>query len=391
MNYPGAEPENSKESSWRKIPLWLRLVLFFLLFLVLISFGIIINLLGRTTDYKGYTGQIIDTIILSPRPSPVSEYDLPFNLHGSFQYLEAKQYRVELLDASGKALYYTLSDADDIFEFTKLQPGTYTLNLFSGDELIASCTLKVQREALITAPQLVRTEENAYILLIPMDLPTVFLYFSMDGMAGDNTSAGNQLIIRLGPDPSDPSRPTPTAQASTVTSTPVPPVIINPAPTPFNPRVIVRDNTTTGQIWTSYTAVDLFAERPGNFGVQTLQGKNVIAPGSYGAYSFTVRNPESLPMEYKLRLTETDGNTPNLPMLYRLKRGTAGSDYIGGSAWQTAQSIALDWTAIAPNATNAYTLEWQWDPSNNTLDTAIGTQTGSPSYVLVITITAQEH
>ncbi|HSN95476.1 MAG TPA: hypothetical protein VLR89_10510 [Anaerolineaceae bacterium] len=392
MNQTGAEPQNSKDSSssWRKIPLWLRLFLICLLFLVLISFGIIIYLLGRTGDYKGYTGQIIDTIIISPRsdPSGTPEASLPLKLWGNFGYPDSRQYRLELVDEYGNILEYSLSTLDGYFDFNILPPGSYSLRVYAGDELIASCNLIIQREALISTPQLVRTDENTYLLLVPTDLPAVQLYISIqNGTIG--TPPGKQILIELGPKKVEPVQPTPTPTVPTSTQ-PVP-VIINPTVQPSAPKVIVRDNTTSGQIWTSLTAVDLFAERAGNFGVQTILGKNVIAPGSYGAYGFYVYNPESYSIEYILRLSETDGNTPKLPMLYRLKRGTGGSDYIGGSAWKNAQNITLDWTTISPKATAPYTLEWKWDPSNNPLDTAIGTQNSTPSYVLVISITAQEH
>lgn len=155
------------------------------------------------------------------------------------------------------------------------------------------------------------------------------------------------------------------------------------------PSLIAGDDLAPGQVWASLTVVDLFAERTGNYGVQTIGSENVIAPGSYGSYVFRVRNPESYPLEYKILLSETDANNPNLPMLYRLKRGSGGTDYVGGSVWKNAQDIAMDWTSIPAGAVSYYTLDWKWDPSDNSVDTAIGTQTGTPNYVLNILITGQ--
>ena len=138
------------------------------------------------------------------------------------------------------------------------------------------------------------------------------------------------------------------------------------------------------------STIDLFAERSGNFGVQTIAGKNVIAPGSHGSYLFRVKNPESRPLEYKITLSETDENNPKLPMKYRLKNGTGGTEYIGGDAWRSADSILVDWTNIGAGLVAYYTLEWRWDPANDSTDTAIGTQSGNTAYVLNIIINAQD-
>ena len=76
-------------------------------------------------------------------------------------------------------------------------------------------------------------------------------------------------------------------------------------------------------------------------------------------------------------------------MVYRLKRGNGGIDYIGGSSWKSAGNVALTATQIAPNTTETYTLEWKWNTTNDATDTAIAIQGTRPAYVLNIVITAQ--
>jgi hypothetical protein len=86
--------------------------------------------------------------------------------------------------------------------------------------------------------------------------------------------------------------------------------------------------------------VDLFAEREGNHGVQTILGNNVIAPGLTKAlcFAFTTREPAFGIFDSPF------GNRPNnpaLPMAYRLKRGNGGADYIRGSDWKKDDKVAL--------------------------------------------------
>jgi hypothetical protein len=156
-----------------------------------------------------------------------------------------------------------------------------------------------------------------------------------------------------------------------------------------NPRIVASDDLNPTQIWAHLTAVNLFAERAGNLGVRTIAGQNVISPGSRGVYTFRVKNPETKPLKYTISLSESDENNPRLPMEYRLKQGTGGTNYIGDDTWKSANSISLTWTPIAPGAVSYYTLEWRWVSSDDSTDTAIGMQNGAPVYVLSIIIAAQ--
>ena len=102
-----------------------------------------------------------------------------------------------------------------------------------------------------------------------------------------------------------------------------------------------------------------------------------------------MQNPESLPLEYSIQLSETNENTPRLPMVYRLKRGNGGTDYIGGSAWKNAENIALTSAIINAKTNEIYTLDWKWNSTDDAVDTAIAVQSNRPAYILNIIITAQ--
>jgi hypothetical protein len=155
------------------------------------------------------------------------------------------------------------------------------------------------------------------------------------------------------------------------------------------PLFVATDERDPTRFWAALSAVDLFAEREGNHGVQTISGNNVIAPGSYGSFVFRVYNPESLPLEYTIHLLETDQNNPALPMAYRLKRGNGGTDYINGSDWKTADKVALPETTIPPKTAAVYTLDWKWNTVSDAVDTTIATQSTRPMYILNIVITAE--
>ena len=85
---------------------------------------------------------------------------------------------------------------------------------------------------------------------------------------------------------------------------------------------------------------------------------------------------------------DSDANLPNIPMIYRLKRGINGDDYVGGNAWRSASEI-VEFIKLAKSSSVYYTLEWEWDGSNNVIDTAIGNQINPPLYILEILVTGQ--
>lgn len=147
------------------------------------------------------------------------------------------------------------------------------------------------------------------------------------------------------------------------------------------------------QMWDQDTPATIFTERLGNHGVRTIDGMNVVAPGSNGTFLFAVENPEEYPVEYIISLKHEDENSPSLPMRYRLINDAIPpdlareEDFIQGKQWRTAEDTVLQSVWIAPDSARFYTLQWQWDPSDDTVDTAIGTQQGRPLYRLRIYVT----
>lgn len=446
MRASGLDEQNDKQSKLdsQNISSQLRLGIILLLILVAFSFSIIGFLIGRTGNYEHYTGQIIDTITIgsgqSTKATPPKV--IKIKIYGRVLYSDGSPYsygKVELRSTPR----YTETDADGRFEFADVEPGKHIISIFKGGAIVASADITIKREVLITSNQVVKIKDNTFYILAPLDLFEIDLLFNVDTVAQfDNVeqldgtpipglSPRVNLEIVMDPKPLPPSIPIkppvlpPTTPPEKIDgngdlpdeegdivppSIPTKPPILPPTtpgggtgggtggtpggggfiPAPERaPNIVAGDNLNPTQAWATLSTIDLFAERSGNYGVQTISGKNVIAPGSHGSYVFRIKNPETKLLAYSISLSETDENNPRLPMMYRLKRGTSGTDYIGGNGWKSADNLSLGLTPIPAGAVSYYTLEWKWDSSNDSLDTSIGKQSGTPVYILNIIVTAQ--
>jgi hypothetical protein len=155
------------------------------------------------------------------------------------------------------------------------------------------------------------------------------------------------------------------------------------------PDIKVSDDIFPGQIWTQGTLVDIFGERIGNNGVKTIDGIQVIAPGAKGRYIFKLENPETFDIEYTLFFSESDQNSPRLPMKYRLVAGVSENSYLGGNNWESMENISTGDIPLPAGFVHYYTLEWKWETLNDIIDTAIGRQSGQPFYLLNINVNAK--
>lgn len=146
------------------------------------------------------------------------------------------------------------------------------------------------------------------------------------------------------------------------------------------------------QVWSQETHAHIFDERLGNYAVNTQGKLNYIAPGSNGTFIFAVNNPAAYPVEYRIGLRHEDENTPALPMVFRMYRDavdisqTQPEDFLPDDRWRVAEDLVVSSVWIPAKTVYFYTLQWQWDPSDDVRDTAIGTQKGRPQYRLWIDV-----
>ena len=321
------------------------LFMIFILLLVVVSLCYLSYIIGRTGSGVSYTGKIVDTIVLSPDSGSFQSYLV--NIVGYVRYEDGTPYPNGDVELRSDVLY-TTTDQTGYFEFKDVPEGTHTISVVKNGAVLATCTVTVEKVSYVANAQIVYTGNGSYHILVPLVTISIDLNLVLNGDA---------LLL----------------SEDTISS----------------PQITVSDGDVFSQIWTQTTSVDIFADRPGNSGVISIDGENVIAPGSNGKYIFKIQNPENFPTEYTVTLKETDENNPALPMRYRLLQGVSGSDYIGGNVWKTASEISLGGVLLSAGEDNYYTLEWRWDSASDSTDTALGMQTGNPVYILEIVVTAQ--
>ena len=119
----------------------------------------------------------------------------------------------------------------------------------------------------------------------------------------------------------------------------------------------------------------------GNVVNDVLKDTRLLYPGVEGEYKFTLKNPETFPIEW--RLTIQDENLKQIPLKYRILRGGIG--YVVGNAtdWVPIPTAGI----VYPSATGFeklnrlgtedFTLEWKWDiDEDDDRDTGLGGESG---------------
>ena len=113
----------------------------------------------------------------------------------------------------------------------------------------------------------------------------------------------------------------------------------------------------------------------------------MIATGSQGSFIFAVENPGSFPIEYAVSLREEFSGPYRLAMRYRVREDVLrAEDKEGWGEWLGADEVFVPFGLIQPGELRYYTLQWQWNPDNSALDTAIGTAGGQIGYRLHINV-----
>ncbi len=394
----------------------------------LLTLAFVNNLIVETINGNGFFEQIVDTIVLDP--------DKAFETDSSTENFEI---RGNLIDSNGNPLpnevveirsepRYTTTDINGLFVFENVELGNHKISVIQNGIEVASCKIRVERQSEVEITKEPTLDNGRYSIQIRGNVFCIEATIKVNGdkliitnmkedetgsdvsentMDSSNPSSTSNPTNNDTPKPTDigPSSkpnetpppsgkpsptlsPTPTAaQTPTATTTPTPTTA--PSPEASVPGISAGDYYNSSKKWNQLTAIDIFAPRAGNSGVSTIDGKNVISPGASGSYIFKLENSESYDIIYSIRLQVSDGNAPQLPMRYRIKTGTSGSYYIGGSGWKTSEEILVDSAFISSGETKEYTLEWKWVTTSDSVDTQIGLQSGKPSYVLNILISAQ--
>lgn len=136
----------------------------------------------------------------------------------------------------------------------------------------------------------------------------------------------------------------------------------------------------TQQVWQTDTSVDLFkssySNKDGKVTVSSANGDNVIAPGTSGKYTFTLKNAGTKAADYKVWVeTEISSNIASLPFQIKMS-GNDGWLLGGKNAWE--QMSELDGVSLTERVdagkTADYTFYWQWpfEQGDDEADTLLG-------------------
>lgn len=284
---------------------------------------------------------------------PGEESQRRIDVVGEVVYTDGSPYANGLIELRSDPRY-TWTDSEGRFTFTKVETGEHTLSVIKDGRLLASCLVQLEYDLSLAKNIIRKTADGRYEIQICAFEITVEVVLEIDGdelVLTDETGMREELPDRA-------------------------------------PGLLTDDTIAPRRYWTQSIDADIFGERSGNIGVRLIDGMKVIAPGAKGSYTFRIENPEAFDVRYTIGLSETDENVPKVPLQYRLKYGTSGSNYTGDGGWRSITDIGTVEQTIAAGDVHYYTLEWRWDPSEDLMDTRIGTQKGKPVYMLKITIDA---
>lgn len=389
-------------------------LLIILILLVAISSSTIGYFIGKSVNSEGYSGRIVDTLPIRfgrPREEQVAQV-YRFTIYGRVLDPNGCPYSNLTVEIQSE-IQYTTTDQNGWFKFENVLPGRHRISVVDDGVVLAYCNVIISSSSYITSVKKVLLDDGSYLIEIPVILQAIKLEFELDrsrssmhlsDVSSDITAVYTGDPGDLPDEPGGPEEPcdedsTEIPEEPEMPVVPVEPVVpavpggqggsVAPGGIGAAPYIMVTGETDPSKAWTQSTPVDIFAERPGNTGVRTIDGRNVIVPGARGRYIFRIQNVEKVPVRYWLRLIEADRNNPRLQMKYRLKRGVSGDGYINGDSWKWAWDIGVGGDTIAPGESLYYTLEWKWDTGDDALDTAIGSQEEILPYILEIIITAE--
>lgn len=112
--------------------------------------------------------------------------------------------------------------------------------------------------------------------------------------------------------------------------------------------------TDPDKIWDATNTINVFKNAK-------FDNRNLIAPGSFGAYHFQVQNKTTFPIIYNLSFLEE--NDIQVNMLYRMRK----NDEWIVKKWTKLPDIFLESYRIEAGEIDDFVLEWKWfDASNDT-------------------------
>ena len=149
------------------------------------------------------------------------------------------------------------------------------------------------------------------------------------------------------------------------------------------------------QVWKTQTAIELFkADYKNTDGVVTVKsadGSKVIAPGTEGSYTFSLKNTSDTPADYKIWVEASlSSNMTGVPL--ETKMSSESGWLLGGKdTWEQAAALNGVSTSetIDAGRTAEYTIYWQWpfEQGNDATDTGYANAEASADQEMSYTVT----
>lgn len=116
-------------------------------------------------------------------------------------------------------------------------------------------------------------------------------------------------------------------------------------------------------VWSTNTPIELFhtdyRNRDGEITVQNRESENLVAPGTEGSYTFSLRNAGRWDSNYRLWI-EKDAGSSEIPLEFRM----SGRDgwVSGNEKWLSAEELGKikERKKLRSGESTQYTLYWRW-------------------------------
>ena len=134
------------------------------------------------------------------------------------------------------------------------------------------------------------------------------------------------------------------------------------------------------QVWKTETAIELFkadyTNANGEVAVKSADGRKVIAPGTEGSYTFSLKNTGNASADYKIWVeAELSSDMTGVPLQTRMS-SDSGWLLGGKNSWEQAEDLDGVSTTenIGAGRTAEYTIYWQWpfEQGDDAADTQLG-------------------
>ena len=148
------------------------------------------------------------------------------------------------------------------------------------------------------------------------------------------------------------------------------------------------------QIWSTETSVDIFKasyrNQDGNVTVVSSGSDKVIAPGTEGSYTFTLKNTGKREADYKVWIETSISSDLTGAELQTRMSGQEGWILGGSDNWKDISELdgVSEESHLAAGKSADYTINWQWpfEQEEDAHDTSLGNMSGEQNLTCTVTI-----